>query len=227
MDRYEQRCHQVRVSAAKLPNASTSRTVAGNKTKTAANDQSQCEKPKRPMIRVFIVLRFLSSRNIAHVKTSVASPQSNGQIERVNRVIKVMLAKLLEAYGHIDGAEKLPQGEFAINNTGHCSTGHSPSEVLFGVEQRGHIVDEFAEHVLAYCRERTDIDIIRNEASEAIKKSQAVRDLVVLTNIDNTPGANKKLIPKYRGPYVIQKQLGNDRYEISDITQIPYVTIVV
>ena len=42
---------------------------------------------------------------------------------------------------------------------------------------------------------------------------------------------NKKLIPKYRGPYVVRKQLGNNRYEISDvgscqITQIPYRGVV-
>ena len=55
-----------------------------------------------------------------------------------------------------------------------------------------------------------------------------VGDLVVVRNVDISPGGNKKLIPKYRRPYVVRKQLGNDRYEISDcqITQIPYKGVV-
>lgn len=38
----------------------------------------------------------LKDSNIEQVKNLVASPQSNGQVERVNRVIKSMLAKLTE-----------------------------------------------------------------------------------------------------------------------------------
>ena len=58
-----------------------------------------------------------------------------------------------------------------------------------------------------------------------------VGDLVVVKNVDTSPGGNKKLIPKYRGPYVVRKQLGIDRYKISDVencqtTQIPYRSVV-
>lgn len=50
---------------------------------------------------------------------------------------------------------------------------------------------------------------------------------MVVTNNDVTPGVNKKLIPKYKGPYTIHKILPNDRYAIKDIerfqvTQIPF-----
>lgn len=56
-------------------------------------------------------------------------------------------------------------------------------------------------------------------------------DLVVMKNVDTTVGVNRKFIPKYRGPYVIQKYVGNDRYEISDtencqVTQMPYRGII-
>lgn len=49
----------------------------------------------------------------------------------------------------------------------------------------------------------------------------------MVANVDTTPGVSKKLIPKYRGPYVIKKVLPNDRYIVTDIlgfqnTQIPY-----
>lgn len=50
---------------------------------------------------------------------------------------------------------------------------------------------------------------------------------VMIVNYNTTVGINKKLIPKYKGPYVIKKVLGNDRYVVTDIigfqnSQIPY-----
>lgn len=52
-------------------------------------------------------------------------------------------------------------------------------------------------------------------------------DFVVIKNVDTSVGTNKKLILKYRGPYVIKKKLDHDRYIIEDIedfqvTQMPY-----
>jgi len=40
-------------------------------------------------------------------------------------------------------------------------------------------------------------------------------------------GINKKLIPKFKGPYIIEKVLPNDRFIVKDIdgfqhTQVPY-----
>lgn len=54
-----------------------------------------------------------------------------------------------------------------------------------------------------------------------------VGDHVMVANVDVTVGVNKKLIPKYKGPYIIEKVLPNDRYVVTDIigfqnTQIPY-----
>jgi len=53
----------------------------------------------------------------------------------------------------------------------------------------------------------------------------------MIRNIDNTPGVNKKFIPKYRGPYIIKKILDHDRYIVSDIegfqlSQTPYTGTV-
>lgn len=56
-------------------------------------------------------------------------------------------------------------------------------------------------------------------------------DYVMIKNIDTTPGINKKLIPRYKGPYVIKTVLDHDRYIVSDIdgfqlSQIPYTGTV-
>lgn len=158
----------------------------------------------------------------------MASPQSNGQVERVNRDLRAMLAKLTDPIEHGDWVERLSQVEFAINNTVHRSIGQTPSMMLFGVEQRGEIVDELTEYLQdIYGNTKRDLDSIREQVSHRIEKSQSynlkyfnkhhkqpksfnVGDLVVLKNVDTGAGVNKKLIPRYRGPYIIQKQLGND-----------------
>ena len=38
--------------------------------------------------------------------------------------------------------------EFAINNAVRRATGYSPSEMLFGVEQMGEVIDEFTGQLL-------------------------------------------------------------------------------
>jgi len=37
---------------------------------------------------------LLAERNIGHIKVATCAPQANGQVERVNRVLKPMLGKL-------------------------------------------------------------------------------------------------------------------------------------
>ena len=57
-----------------------------------------------------------------------------------------------------------------------------------------------------------------------------VGDYVMIFNNDTTPGVNKKLLPMFKGPYVIvivKKMLDHDRYIVEDIdgfqvTQKPY-----
>ncbi|KZC14901.1 hypothetical protein WN55_07870 [Dufourea novaeangliae] len=57
------------------------------------------------------------------------------------------------------------------------------------------------------------------------------KDLVMIKNVDSSVGVNKKLIPKYKGPYEVKKVLDNDRYLLTDpegfqLTQIPYNGVV-
>ncbi|XP_055839911.1 uncharacterized protein K02A2.6-like [Episyrphus balteatus] len=146
---------------------------------------------------------FVEKHNIDHIKVSVASPQSNGQVERVNRDMKAMLAKLTESPVQNDWRQKLTNVEYALNNTNHTSTKISPSKLLFGVEQRGRVVDELTEYLNdRYSNpERVDLVKLRNDASEAINRSQLynlnyfkehhsppkqfeVGDFVVIKNID-------------------------------------------
>lgn len=45
-------------------------------------------------------------------------------------------------------------------------------------------------------------------------------DLVLIENIPGATGESRKLEPKHRGPYVVKKVLGNDRYLIADLPDI-------
>lgn len=117
--------------------------------------------------------KFVHDNNIVHVKVAVASPQANGQVERVNRVLKAMLAKLTEPVNHSDWVSRLTEVEFAINNTVHASTKKSPCELLFGAQQRGRIVDELTEFLAGKeVTQPCDLVKTRSEALEGIEKAQ-------------------------------------------------------
>ena len=176
---------------------------------------------------------------------ATASPQANGQVERVNRVLTPMMAKMCEKLNHADWSSTLRKVEHTLNNTVHTTTKETPAILLFGAPQRGEVIDELAE----YLEERngiTDRNLseIREEASKNIIKSQEANlnrflkhnspantyekgEYVAIRHTSTTPGHNKKLDQKYRGPYVIEKVLSHDRYLVRDvdgcqITQMPY-----
>jgi len=182
---------------------------------------------------------FMSEMNVRHVKVATGSPQANGQVERYNRVLAPTLGKL---YTGKDWHKSLGEIEFAINNTVNRTTGKTPSELLYGVNQRGHVVDALKEFVLEQDEGRIrDLSEIRKGAAKktdearvnnercANRKRKAAReyaegDLIVVKNFEAAGG---KLVPSYRGPYCVVRRLKNDRYVIADIegcqiSQRPY-----
>lgn len=188
---------------------------------------------------------FMEQNNIQHIKVASNTPRANGQVERVNRVLGPMLGKLTEPLNHANWTTKLPEVEYALNNSIHSSTGFAPSVLLFGIEQRGKIIDELTEYLDEKLEtEPSDMTQLRKKAYENLCKAQEINleqfgrchkpapqfeegNFVVIKNVDTSVGHNKKLIPKFRGPYVIHKKLPNDRYVIRDIdgvriTQMPY-----
>lgn len=193
---------------------------------------------------------FLQKNHVEHVKVATASPQANGQVERVNRVLTPMLSKLVEPINQSDWSKLLTRVEFALNNTIHSTTKCSPSELLFGIVQRGPCIDSLTEHLEEKFNgtKNRSHEITRESAAKRIKESQTKNerlfagrskkpreysegDFVVMRNVNTSVGSNKKLIPKYRGPYIIHKVLPHDRYVLRDIencqlTQLPYDGVV-
>lgn len=154
--------------------------------------------------------------NVQHVLVATGTPRANGQVERFNRVITPMLAKIVTEQDRWD--EALDQVELNLNNTVNKSTGDTPSKLLFGIHQRGKTEDHLRE---AIGREegRRDFPVRREIAANKINSSQDYNaryfkknhkapriyspgDYVMLTNTVTTAGVNKKLLPRYKGPYL-------------------------
>ncbi|KZC15174.1 hypothetical protein WN55_08979 [Dufourea novaeangliae] len=109
----------------------------------------------------------------------------------------------------------------------------SPSKLLFGVEQKGEITDRVRLVLEEMVQEDRDLKTFRDAASRKIQMEQwknenfynkkrkppakyFEKDLVMIKNVDSSVGVNKKLIPKYKGPYEVKKVLDNDRYLLTD-----------
>lgn len=136
--------------------------------------------------------------------------------------------------------------EFVCNNTISSATNECPSKLLFGIAQRGNVIDSLRDTLDADEREKPTRDLpqMRERASEQIKKRQNANkdrydhrhkiankyqagDKVMIKNFDNSPGVSAKMIPKFKGPYQVERVLQNDRYVLKDVdgfqlSQTPY-----
>lgn len=193
---------------------------------------------------------FLDKLNISHRKVAVASPWANGTVERVNRFMKNSLVKsadYAEAWKTI-----LDTVQYVINNTYHSVVKTTPAKLMFGFDQRNHRDHAFAQFVKILTDSDASIemerDSVRNTAKTATELIRAYNkkykdahtrkpsvydkgDYVLIRNLSVKAGENSKLKPNYRGPYMIAKCLGNNRYVVRDIpgfniTTRPYNSIL-
>ena len=121
--------------------------------------------------------------------------------------------------------------------------------MLFGEKQRGKVIDDLQESLESYTDNRPSIthEKIRKSAKIVQDKVQSynkryvnqkrqktkkyeVGDYVMVKNCDCNVGVARKLIPKFKGPYMIFKVLKNDRIVQKDVegfqqSQIPYLGV--
>lgn len=176
---------------------------------------------------------FLDSQNIQHIKTATASPKANSQVERFNHYytlycILLMIAKLADER-NTPWYNVLKDIEFACNNTVSKATNECPSKLLFGVLQRGSSIDGLRDALEANEQIKVTRDVLRlrERANKQIEKQQnankrhfdqrhkttrkyRIDDKVMIRTFDNSSGVSTKMIPKFKGPYQIDRILRND-----------------
>lgn len=167
-----------------------------------------------------------------HVLNAVATPRSNGQVERYNRTI---LSALLASAGDDANWDKyVPRIQFALNNTVSQATGKTPSQLLLGYTPRAPTDGMLTANIAPVCKVIDDIITVREEASRKIavdqeaqrkrydKKRAApklyrVGDIIVVKKKPQADGTSKKLAIKYHGPFRVTEVLPGDRYRLEDL----------
>jgi hypothetical protein len=161
---------------------------------------------------------------LLRVKRSLSTayhPQSNGQVERVNRVIEEYMRHYVRP-GHKDWDRYLSMAELAINNTFQESIQSSPAEIVYGEKLKTPVVLELPTKVpfvwqfsktvadaveraqrmikLAQVRMRQRVDAHRRQV--VYKPGDQV--LLVMKNHRRKGGEGvRKLKPRYTGPYTV------------------------
>lgn len=182
---------------------------------------------------------YCGKNGIDHIKTAVRTPRANGQIERVNQMILSYLRTSTEKSNDWD--KFLRELQWNLNTQKSSTTGYTANELLFDFELRdlmhNRIID--ALHVYDNKPEKSpsNVNDKRQQAVININKERqkwkqrfdshhkkptiyAVNDLVVIENVIPATGESRKLEPKYRGPYLVSRVLGKDRYLIEDLEDV-------
>ena len=184
---------------------------------------------------------FCKDKNIKRILNATATPRANGQCERFNRSILNSLMTSIK--DERDWDRKVDTVKWAINNVPNDTTGKSAYELMFGIKGRG----QNSTFLIEPQSDRDDQVEIRNEALKITQLKQVKmkehfdkkrksckfepNDLVLVRkNKVSNDGQSKKLMPRFEGPYRVEKCLGNDRYLLKDIdgaqrSQTPYTGV--
>ena len=129
--------------------------------------------------------------------------------------------------------------QWAINSLQSSTTGVAPSSLLFTYTPRDILQNEviLAIHDEMKVDER-NLEALKEKVVRNIEKRQRyqkrcfdarrrqaeiynIGDFVLVENDLTALGSSKKLMPRYKGPYMVTAVLGNDRYEIQDVPGAP------
>lgn len=177
-------------------------------------------------------LKHCNDNQITHIKTAVATPRANGQIERLHRsILSVLMTGILEGdlWDH-----NVSSAQFAINNIKNSSTGKTPSELMMGYKPRYGSDLILRDEVQKIPTIIDNLLLARQEACEKValiqqrqkklfdKKRKAPRnyqvgDVVVVQKTEAATGESRKLMAPYSHPMRVKAVLANDRYLVADL----------
>jgi hypothetical protein len=158
-------------------------------------------------------------------------PQSDGQTERMNRVLEEMLRHFVTPY-QTDWVSHLTNCEFAINNAVQESTGFSPFYLTYGYHPLTPATMLNPSHVPAadelHRQITQDLEQAKLHLEAARKRQKYYYDLerrtstyevgqhVLLStaNVGLYCAGSPKLLPRYIGPFKILKRIGEMAYKL-------------
>ncbi|XP_001810078.1 retrovirus-related Pol polyprotein from transposon 297 [Tribolium castaneum] len=176
---------------------------------------------------------FCEENQITLIKTATATPRANGQVERKNQTLLEALRTTFNREDYKDWSQHLRNLQFALNAHKNKTTQMSPHDLLFSYHPRNAVQNQL---ILALGEPDDEINLeeAREEAVRKIHRQQAKDkqrfdekhkrpteyvedDLVLITRNPVPTGEPTKLQPKRKGPYLVSKVLGRDRYLLTDI----------
>ena len=157
-------------------------------------------------------------------------PQTDGQTERVNRVLEDML-RMYVSSNQTDWDTKLSCAEFAINNADHESTGTTPFMLNYGhhpylpvtllPEVRVPSANGFVQRMQRLINEARMVHRVatNKQAQYANSKRRDLQfaqgDWVLLSSKDlRFKQGSPKLLPRWVGPFQLHKRVGKQAYEL-------------
>ena len=192
---------------------------------------------------------YCKENDITHIQTAVRTPRANGQIERVFRSVNQALASYTNDLTGKNWDENLCAIQWGLNNIKHDITGLSAQQLLFSYEPANMLHNKLSLALHGFANDNIEPDLtkVRELVEKRIKERQKIMatnfnakhkgpqtyvegELILIRAEHAATGQSRKILPRYKGPYVINKVLGNDRYEIKDtpttqVTQKPFVSV--
>ena len=166
-----------------------------------------------------------------HVMSSSFHPQTDGQTERVNQTLETYIRHFVSVRLN-DWDTLLSRAEYAHNAAVHSSTGQTPFYLNFGMNPRtspGEIIEVHPEPAAFVERWQSALTFARNCLIAAQQRQKAyadqrrvekvfsVGDKVLLNtkhlNIKHAE-TNRKLLPKWIGPFEVVQVVGPVAYEL-------------
>ena len=172
-----------------------------------------------------------------HNRSTAFHPQSDGQTERVNRVLEDTLRHFV-AGRHGDWERYLPTAEFAINNALHESIKTTPFRLNYGKDPRMPITIDaahaqvpnaaaFADRMMeglsdakkcmtaAQQRQKHYADRHRRDVSFDEGEYVLLSTKNIKQHATGDKSSTPKLFPKFMGPFLIEKKVGTVAYKLT------------
>ena len=174
---------------------------------------------------------LLSDRDTRFISLKLSSsyhPQTDGQTERVNRVLEEFLRHYVSPEQN-DWDRLLPMAEFAVNNAWHESVQNTPFFLNYGqhpmtpasvaIDFKSPAAADFtatlqsaltrAKQLLAEAQQRQKAYADRHRREVTLKVGDKV--LLSTRNLQLKNKGTKKLLPKWVGPFDITQCVGSHR----------------